>query len=169
MAPDFESMKSKGPDEPITTVVAIHIAPGARLPMKSVDSVVIESGRGIVGDRYHGTKHRHVTVQSVEELAKAAELHGGPIEPGLTRRNLTISAGEIPRTPGHRWRVGEVLLEVVRDAAPCKLLEDTLGRDVKRALHRKAGVVSRVLEGGGLALGARVEFGPLRDGPEPTP
>lgn len=131
--------------------------------MKAVDSVTIETGRGIVGDRYHGTRHRHVTVQSLEELAQAAEQHGGPIDPGLTRRNLTISAGDVPRKPGHRWRVGEVLLEVVRDAAPCKLLEDTLGRDVKRALHRRAGVVCRVLEGAALGLGAGVDFGPLPD------
>lgn len=143
------------------TIVAIHIAPGSRLPMKAVDLVTIETGRGIVGDRYHGTKHRHVTVQSLHELAQAAEKHGRPIDPGLTRRNVTLSAGEIPRKPGHRWRVGEVLLEVVRDAAPCKLLEDTLGRDVKRALHRKAGVVCRVLEGAELGLGAGVDFGPL--------
>jgi MOSC domain-containing protein YiiM len=129
--------------------------------MKAVASVEVETGRGIVGDRYHGTRHRHVTVQSLDELTEAAEKHGRPIDPGLTRRNITVSAGEIPRQPGHRWRVGEVLLEVVRDAAPCKLLEDTLGRDVKRALHRKAGVVCRVLEGGHVAHGARVEWGPL--------
>ena len=104
-------------------------------------------------------------MQSLEELAQAAEQHGGPIDPGLTRRNVTLSEGPIPRKPGHRWRVGEVLLEVVRDAAPCKLLEDTLGRDVKRALHRKAGVVCRVLEGADLARGASVDFGPIHEAP----
>lgn len=163
MASEFSSDEAAAPFETVATLVAIHIAPGSRLPMKAVDSVTIETGRGIVGDRYHGTRHRHVTVQSLEELAQAAAKHGGPIDPGLTRRNLTLSAGEIPRKPGHRWRVGEVLLEVVRDAAPCKLLEDTLGRDVKRALHRKAGVVCRVLEGAGIGLGAGVDFGPLAE------
>ncbi|MFK7897759.1 MAG: MOSC domain-containing protein [Myxococcota bacterium] len=147
-------------------VVAIHIAPGSRLPMKAVARVEVETGRGIVGDRYHGTRHRHVTVQSLDELKQAEEQHGGPIDPGLTRRNVTLSAGEIPRKPNHRWRVGEVLLEVVRDAAPCKLLEDTLGRDVKRALHRKAGVVCRVIEGGTLSLGAIVDPGPLSQSEE---
>jgi MOSC domain-containing protein YiiM len=126
--------------------------------MKPFGRVTVEAGKGIVGDRYHGTRHRHVTVQSVEELDVAASRHGSPIAPELTRRNITISHGEVPRKPGTRWRVGRLLLEVVRDAAPCKLLEDTLGRDVRRALHRKAGVVCRVLEGGELQIGDEVRF-----------
>ena len=36
-----------------------------------------------------------------------------PIPPDLTRRNITISAGPVPTTPGVRLRVGETLLEVV--------------------------------------------------------
>src|SRR5688572_10386380 len=58
--------------EPAPYVVAIHVAPGTRLPMKSVASVVAEAGKGIVGDRYHGTRHRHVSVQSATSLAEAA-------------------------------------------------------------------------------------------------
>jgi hypothetical protein len=45
-------------------VVAIHIAPGRRLPMRAVETVLAEAGTGLVGDRYHGSRHRHVTIQS---------------------------------------------------------------------------------------------------------
>jgi MOSC domain-containing protein YiiM len=139
-------------------VVSIHVAKGSRLPMRAVPSVVVEAGRGLVGDRYHGTRHRHVTIQSLEELAEAEARHDGPIDPGLTRRNVTISAGRVPRKPGHRWAVGPIELEVVRDAAPCKLLEDTLGRDARLALSRRAGVVCRVLSDGVLVHGDTVVF-----------
>jgi MOSC domain-containing protein YiiM len=137
-------------------VVAIHIAPGSRLPVRSVDSVVAEAGKGLVGDRYHGTKHRHVSIQSATSLEEAADRYGAPIAPAGTRRNLTISHGEVPRTPGERLRVGEALLEVVRVAAPCKLLDDTLGRGAQEALRGRGGSIFRVLEGGEIRVGDAV-------------
>lgn len=140
-------------------VVAIHVAKASRLPMRAVGQVEVEAGRGLVGDRYHGTRHRHVTVQATGEIAEAARRHGGPIAPGATRRNLTIESELVPRTPGHRWRVGAIELEVVRDAAPCKLLEDALGRDARLALSRRAGVVCRVLSSGTLRVGDPVDLG----------
>lgn len=138
--------------EPVT-VVAIHTAKGSRLPMRAQDGVAVEAGRGIVGDRYHGTKHRHVTVQSAESLAEAAAVHGAPVPAELTRRNVTLSHGVVPTAPGTRMRVGEVLLEVVRVAAPCRLLDDTIGPGAQAALRRRGGAVCRVLEGGRLELG----------------
>ncbi|MBJ20906.1 MAG: MOSC domain-containing protein [bacterium] len=149
----------QAPSEQSAVVIALHVAKGSRLPMRSLDRVEVEAGKGIIGDRYHGTRHRHMTIQSLEELAEAQRFHGGPIDPGLTRRNVTISKGAIPREPGHRWSVGAIALEVVRDAAPCKLLEDELGRDARLALSRRAGVVCRVLRGGELKVGDPVSLG----------
>jgi MOSC domain-containing protein YiiM len=135
------------------TVVAIHIAPARRLPTKAVDTVVAEAGRGLVGDRYHGAKHRHVTVQSRESLEAAAATLGRPVDPGLTRRNVTLSHGDVPTAPGTRLRIGDALLEAVRVAAPCRLLDDNLGPGAAEALRRRAGTVFRVLESGTIAVG----------------
>jgi len=141
---------------PVVSVVAIHVAPGRRLPMTSVDRVEAEAGRGLVGDRYHGSKHRHVTVQSREQLDEAAAIHGAGIPDAGTRRNITLSHGEVPTAPGARIRIGEVLLEAVRIAAPCKLLDDNLGAGAQAALRRRAGTVFRVLESGTIAVGDEV-------------
>ena len=65
----------------MSTISAIHIAPGRRLPVRSVASVEAEAGRGLVGDRYHGAKHRHVTIQSQEALDRAAAELGRPVGP----------------------------------------------------------------------------------------
>lgn len=163
---------------PSPVVVSIHVAKARRLPMRAVGSVEVEGGKGLVGDRYHGSRRRHVTVQSLEELAEAAacatrighgaaasasaggavrpdgpDPAGSPIDPALTRRNVTLSAGRLPRTPGHRFRLGPIELEVVRDAAPCKLLDDAIGRDARLALARRAGLVCRVLCDGVLRVG----------------
>ncbi len=135
------------------TVVAIHVAPASRLPMKSVERVEAEAGAGLVGDRYHGTRHRHVTVQSRAALDEAAERLGEPIDDGDTRRNVTISHGEVPTTPGTRLQIGDVELEVVRVAAPCKLLDDVIGDGARKALHARAGSVCRVLTSGTIAVG----------------
>ena len=129
---------------PDPVVTAIHVAPATRLPMRSVDAVEAEAGKGLVGDRYHGTRHRHVTVQSAADLAVAAEELEAPIEAEATRRNITISHGTIPTRPGERMAIGDVELEVVRIAAPCKLLDDGIGDGARHALRRRAGTVDPV-------------------------
>ena len=143
--------------EPV--VSAIHVAKGRRLPIRPVDAVEIETGKGIVGDRYHGAKHRQVTVQSQADLDAATEAYGAPIRAEMTRRNLTISQGPVPRNPGDRIRIGPVLLEVVRVAAPCKLLDDTIGPGGQEALRRRGGSCCRVLEGGSVRVGDPVRVG----------
>lgn len=135
------------------TVTALHIAPASRLPMRAVESVEVLTGGGIVGDRYENSRHRHVTVQSQSELDDASTKHTVTITPALTRRNITLSHGSIPTAPGDRFSIGPVELEVVRIAAPCKLLEDELGPGVQAALRRRAGSVCRVLVGGSIRHG----------------
>ena len=70
-----------------SSVVGLQIAKATRLEMRVVDVLDIEAGAGIVGDRYHGSKHRQVSVQSLEELTEAEEIFGAPLDPLLTRRN----------------------------------------------------------------------------------
>ncbi|KAA1429490.1 MOSC domain-containing protein [Nocardioides antri] len=127
--------------------------------MQAREQVEIEAGKGIVGDRHHGTRHRHVTVQSRESLDEAAAVFGQVVPSHLTRRNITVSHGVVPRDPGALLRVGDVLLEAVRIAAPCKLLDDTIGDGAQEALRRRAGTVFRVLEGGSIAVGDEVRSG----------
>ncbi len=121
-------------------VVAIHLAPATRLPVRAVESVDAEAGKGLVGDRYHGTRHRHVTIQSREFLDRAAEDLGYTFDCGATRRNITVDSGEIPTQPGTRVHIGDVELEVVRVA-----------------LRRRAGSVCQVLSSGTIRVGAAVE------------
>ena len=85
---------------------------------------------------------------------------GAPIDPAGTRRNVTISHGNVPETPGARIRIGDVDLEVVRRAAPCKLLDDVLGPGARTALVRRAGSVFRVLTSGSIAVGDPVDLAP---------
>jgi len=137
-------------------VQAIYISPARKIPMKSVSTVRAEAGKGLVGDRYHGTRHRHVSVQSFEDLAEAAHVFAAPIGHDLTRRNITVAGFDIPTRPGEHVLVNNVLLEVVRIAAPCKLLDDDIGVGAKTALRRRAGTIFRLLNSGTISVGDAV-------------
>lgn len=139
-------------------IVAIHVAPGSRIPVRAVGAVEAEAGKGLVGDRYHGAKHRHVTIQSKELLDRAADELGYEFDPGATRRNLTVDSGEVPTKPGARLVIGDVELEVVRVAAPCRLLDDFVGPGATAALRRRAGSVCRLLTSGTIRVGDSVEL-----------
>lgn len=134
-------------------VAALHVAPVRLAPTQPVTEAQIVAGRGIVGDRYEGAKHRQVSIQSLDAIREAEELFGAPIDPGLTRRNITISRGVIPKDPGSLIRVGDVLLEVVRVASPCRLLDEFIGPGAQVALRRRGGSICRVLESGLVRLG----------------
>ena len=85
--PSLVDMHPEPPTE-TPTVVAIHVAKGRRLPTRSVPSVEAEAGAGLVGDRYHGSKHRHVTIQSLADHEAAAAPPRRPVDPGQTSRNI---------------------------------------------------------------------------------
>ena len=80
-----------------------------------------------------------------------------PINHDLTRRNITLSGFEIPTSPGNRIWINGVLLEVVRIAAPCKLLDDDIGVGARTALRRRAGTIFRLLRSGSISVGDSVE------------
>lgn len=75
----------------------------------------------------------------------------------------TIHVAKATRLPMRREDDG-VLLEVVRVAAPCKLLDDTIGRGAQEALRRRGGSVFRELEGGTITVGDVVRLLPGADG-----
>ena len=135
------------------TVVALHVAPARKAGTHPVEAIEVEAGAGIVGDRYHGTRHRHVSVQSATALAEAASDLGAPVDAGSTRRNVTLSHGDVPTEPGARLSVGPVLLEVVRVAAPCAVMDVSVGPGARTALRRRGGSICRVLEGGTVHVG----------------
>ena len=141
-----------------TTVVSLHVAPQHRGAMEPRDHLVVEAGAGVVGDRFHGTRHRHVSVQARDDLDAAAADLGADVADSGTRRNVTVASGPLPTEPGSRLLVGDVVLEVVRLAAPCRVMEETLGEGGRAALRRRGGVVCRVLGSGVVRLGDAVEL-----------
>jgi len=144
-------------------VVALHVAPAHRAPMLPVDRVEAVAGKGLVGDRFFGTRHRHVTVQTTDDLAGATRWLGREVTAPGTRRNVVVSGGPLPTEPGSRLRIAGLDLEVVRVAAPCRIMDDELGPGGAASLRRRGGVVCRLLDSGTVTIGSPVDLDPPRD------
>lgn len=114
--------------------------------------VMLVVDHGIDGDRYAGSV-RQVTIVCTGEVAKAAAELGRPIDPAATRRNLVVDLPELPRSHGTEIHIGETVLTVWRDCAPCEIMDDIFGPGAKEALRRKAGISARVVTGGTIRIG----------------
>ena len=146
------------------SVKAIHIAPGYGEPVEAVDQVEVVEGKGLRGDRYFGTR-RQVTIVATGELDAAAPALGlARVPDGATRRNITVDLPALPRAHGSRVQIGDVVLEVWRDCAPCEVMETAVATGAREALKGRAGVSATVARGGSIRLVDPVRIAQPSDG-----
>lgn len=120
--------------------------------MRPVSQATAEQGIGLVGDLSHGTGGRQVLLIDADTLR-----HFG-LQPGDVRENLTVRGLDTSRLrAGQRLNVGEVLLEITDDCAPCAML-DELQPGLSQAIDGRRGVLARVVGGGLLNVGDRLEL-----------
>jgi len=79
------------------------------------------------------------------------------LAPGIIRENLTTEGLAVNSLkPGERLRVGESLLEVSMVCTPCDQME-RLRPGLRREIRGRRGMLCRVLEGGVVRAGDRIE------------
>ena len=143
---------------------AICVAPAAGAPMQARSEIEVTPGAGLAGDRYAlGIGYysprptdpgaREVTLFEAEVLDWLATEHGIAFSPTEHRRNLTTRGISLPTLLGRRFRIGQVLLEGVKDCPPCTHLEGLVHKPVLQPLTDRGGLRARVLEGGLLRVG----------------
>jgi MOSC domain-containing protein YiiM len=139
---------------PTTTLLAIHLRPGARVPVRKVDRATAVAGKGLEGD-HAGGGNRQVTLLSAQAWREACAVLGRDLDPGIRRANLVIDDPDLAKTIGARLRFGEVLIEVVGETRPCELMDDDGRLGLQAALRpaRRGGVYGRILSGGELTVG----------------
>lgn len=153
-------------------LLAIGIAPEAKAPLESRESVEIIPGHGIAGDRYAAGKgagqrgkikeEQHVTLIAEEAITAACEESGLPITHLLTRRNLLVRGVPLADLLSKRFRIGEVVLFGFEDCAPCGYLEKMTFPHIKQALHKRGGLRAVVVSGGTIRVGDEIRFEPNR-------
>lgn len=135
------------------------------VPKLACESVAV-SRAGLAGDRqrdleYHGGPDRAVSLYSLE-LIEALGREGHPIAPGTIGENLTLAGLDWKAlAPGMRLEIGEVTLELMSHAAPCRNIAGSFSGGnfirVNQAQHPGwSRFYARVLKEGTLRVGDRV-------------
>lgn len=140
----------------------IGLRPARDQAMREVQEVLATAGKGLQGDRYaSGSGKRGLTLIQAEHLPVIASLAGKTrVDPALLRRNLVVSGIPLVALKGRRFRIGEVLLEGTESCDPCSRMEAALGPGGYNAMRGHGGLCARILEGGMLRLGDRLEVLP---------
>jgi MOSC domain-containing protein YiiM len=149
-------------------IEAIHIAPAASAPMQALGDVQAVVGQGLAGDRYFvgvgfyserptDPGAREVTLFEAEVLDLLATEHRITLSAAEHRRNLTTRGVRLDDLLGRRFNVGDVLLEGVKDCPPCDHLEGLVGQPVLRPLVNRGGLRARIVAGGTIRVGDRVQ------------
>lgn len=149
-------------------VIAIHIASAASGPMQALGSATAVAGAGLEGDRYHNgvgfysqvptdPGARELTLIAEEALAEVTAETGIPIPLHEHRRNLTTRGIDVDGLLGQHFRIGDVVCEGVRACPPCNHLDELTGKPLLKPLAHRGGLRARIVSGGVLRVGDRIE------------
>lgn len=142
----------------------IGLRPERLQPMEVVEKVDAIEGLGLEGDRRcqgRAGSARQVTLINKENIQAAANVLGREdIDPALLRRNLVVSGMNLLVLRGKRFRIGDVELEGTAACHPCGRMEQALGPGGFAAMLGNGGICARILVGGELKVGQRVELQP---------
>jgi hypothetical protein len=135
-------------------VVAIHLGAAGVPELWPVESVTAEAGKGLEGDRHffpNGAPPGGALTLVEEEVVEDAGL-----EPGATRRQLTVRGVRLNDLVGKRFRVGEVECFGVALCEPCRHLEQLTRPGIVKELVHRAGINADVLTDGTISVGDEV-------------
>jgi MOSC domain-containing protein YiiM len=137
----------------MATVSGLFVSPGRGSgrsePREQVTAI---AGHGLEGCAHANPPRREVL------LASKAHLDALDLEPGVVRENVTVDGADVHDWPvGQRVKVGEALFEITMVCDPCHRMDEL--RDGLRAeIDGKRGMLARVVEGGDIAVGDRIEL-----------
>lgn len=166
---DEQELPTKG------TVLSLHIAPAAHVPMTSLSSAHLVPGRGIVGDRFYLRRGRDTTNDRFtcdvtfieEETIEAMKKSDQPTGIGdSARRNIVVRGCSLTQLAGHTFRIGNVTLrglaprngnvssESVQQVAPLESTEQTTSCMVLPRSDLRADILTE----GTIYVGDRLEI-----------
>ena len=127
---------------------------------ESVDEVQVRAHRGLVGDRYFGTKHRHAAVtflaaESIDQLE--GELGTGPFDPELARRNVVTRGLDVESLVHTTFTIdtghGTLAFRSLSRANHCAWMNVVFAEGAHQAMRGHGGIRSEPLDDGVLRVG----------------
>jgi len=130
-------------------VIHVFLKPKHGEPVIPVKQCTAVTEQGLVGDVSFGRADRQVLLIDLETLQEF------DLAPGAVRENLTVSG--VALSGAHRLSVGEVILEVTGDCAPCSTMDD-LQPGLQERIRGRRGVLARVVRGGQIHIGDQISI-----------
>ena len=146
------------------TVTWIGVRPRRCEPLASLGAATAVFDQGLEGD-HRMTKTpgsgRQVTLISEEFIRQiAAQLDLQTLDPARLRRNIVVSGINLNALRRQRFWVGSALLEATQLCHPCARMEAELGAGAVVAMYGYGGLCAKIIEGGGIEVGASVRWAP---------
>jgi MOSC domain-containing protein YiiM len=132
-------------------VEAIHLGAAKDPELWTVESVRAVAGKGLEGDRHFhpgGAAPGHALTLVAAEVVEEVGL-----QPGETRRQVTVRDVDVNGLVGKRFRVGEVECFGVELCEPCRHLEAMTRAGIIKELTHRAGINADILVGGVIRVG----------------
>lgn len=124
---------------------------------RNIGSAILKENWGLVGDAHAGDWHRQVSLLAEESILKM-KAKGLELEPGDFAENLTVRGLDLPSLPvGTKLVVGDgVVLEVTQIGKECHH-GCAIYQQVGECIMPREGIFARVLKGGKVKVGDRIE------------
>lgn len=140
-------------------VTNIYLRPSARTPVREVQRAEARAGAGLEGDHARGGSRQITLIEKQAWQAALSELGREGLSPGGRRANVVVEGFSLTAAFGRRIRVGECVIDIVTELAPCKLMEDvTPGLMQALSPACRGGAYGRVVTSGRIEVGSTVEF-----------
>jgi molybdopterin adenylyltransferase len=144
--------------DPTGEVVAVSVSETKGVRKMNVDAVFFKENFGIIGDAHAGKGARQVSLLAMESIEKMRR-DGLDVRAGAFGENITTRGFDLLNLkPGDRIKIGEeVLLEVSQIGKDCPKPCGIYYR-VGRCIMPQEGIFARVLKGGKVAAGEKIEL-----------
>lgn len=138
---------------------------------ETADAVQVRAHKGLVGDRYFGTRHRFAAVtflaaESIDRLE--GELSTGPFDPELARRNVVTRGLDVESLLHTTFTIdcgdGPMSFRALTRANPCAWMNGAFADGAHQAMRGHAGIRTEPLDDRMLRVGPAtlIDVVPLR-------
>jgi len=147
---------SAAPHQSAATVVSVNVAAEKGVRKQPRDTITLVAEHGVEGDGHVGAWHRQVSLlaeESIERMrAQGLDVHPGDFGENVTTRGMIVH--ELP--VGARLALGEALVEVTQIGKVCHD-RCAIFYQAGDCVMPREGIFARVLQGGCLRAGDRLE------------
>jgi len=145
------------------TVFEIYIGAEPCGPLRSVREITLETGRGIVGDRYYagsgtfserfmGTHDNEVTLIEAEVIDRFNASNGRSLGYGECRRNIVTRDIRLNDLVDQTFRIGQVTLQGIRLCEPCQHLAELTTPQILSDMVHRAGLRAQIITDGRIVV-----------------